>query len=62
MVYVEAPFVGYRMHPAYTRLLPTCTGRPEMYALSALYTCEGIEGYDLAKKQAAEMKKYPGAH
>ena len=62
MVYVETPFVGYRIKPTYAKLLPTCSGRPAMYALSALYTCEGIEGYALAKEQAAEMKRYPGAH
>ena len=62
MVYVETPFVGYRVHPRYLKLLPTCTGRPAQYSLSALYTCEGIEGYTKAQQQAAENKKYPGAH
>ena len=62
MVYVEAPFVGYRLHPSYSHLLPTCTGRPALYSLSALYADEGVEGYDLAQAQAAEAKKYPGAH
>ena len=62
MVYVEVPFPGYRLHPSYAHLLPTCTGRPRLYALSALYTEPGIEGYAVAKEQAAEMKQYPGAH
>ena len=61
-VYVEHPFVGYRLQPKYAHLLPTCTGRPRTYSLSALYTEDGIEGYVLAKEQAAENKKYPGSH
>ena len=68
MCYVETPIIGYRLNPSYTHLLPECTGRPSHYALSALYLCEGIEGYDAARQQLLrfeeplEEKKYPGFH
>ena len=68
MCYVEHPFVGYRLSPAYSHLLPTCAGRPAQYALSALYLMDGIEGYDEARQELfqfdepASEKHYPGQH
>ena len=68
MCYVETPYLGYRVKPNYTHLLPECTGRPSQYALSALYLCEGVDGYDAARQQLlrfeepVEEKNYPGFH
>lgn len=60
--------VGYRVLPRYAHLLPECEGRPREYSLSALYTFDGIEGYDEVHSQlmsgdtSSADKKYPGAH
>ena len=68
MSYVEFPFVGYRLQPAYAHLLPECDERPDQYCLSAIYTCEGVEGYTAARdilnqsEDSDETKKYPGSH
>ena len=68
MCYVETPTIGYRLKPNYAYLLPECTGRPSQYALSALYLCDGIEGYDAARQQLLQFeesldeKRYPGSH
>lgn len=68
MCFVRTPMVGYRVLPMYSHLLPQCEGRPDEYALSALYTFDGVEGYDEVHSQlmnpatTAKDKKYPGAH
>ena len=66
MVFVTRPFLGYRVRDEYEHLLPTCEGRPNEYALSALYLTTEIEGYDEAKQKLFNFdqapKFYPGGH
>ena len=66
MVMVRSPFLGYRMKPEYSHLLPECEGRPEEYSLSPLYLAPEIEGYDEVKQQLfsfdSAQKFYPGGH